>query len=261
MQPPGSQPDEPTQQALEPPAPLRLAETALFLDLDGTLAPIAPRPEDVRPEAGRTRLLSALSRALDGRLAVISGRTLADVDRIVDGAVAVAAGVHGLERRTADGRVWRAKPSNAMAEARAAFTPIERAWPGVHVEDKGLSVAVHYRAAPDAYAEVRRVAESIAGADGLVLQWGDMVAELKTAGADKGDALRAFMVEPDFKGARPVFVGDDLTDEHGFAAASEGGGFGVLVGQLRATAARARLPDVAAVYAWLARSVPLEEAG
>src|SRR6185312_14782694 len=123
MPPAGESPDE---QALRTPAPLRLEETALFLDLDGTLAPIAPRPEDVRPSAGRTRLLAALSRALNGRIAVVSGRTLADVDRIVDGAIAAAAGVHGLERRMADGRIWRAKPSSAMAEARAAFTPLER---------------------------------------------------------------------------------------------------------------------------------------
>ena len=83
-----------------------------------------------------------------------------------------------------------------------------------------------------------------------------MVAELRTPGPDKGDALAAFMAEPPFAGARPIFVGDDLTDEHGFAAAAALGGFGVLVGPARPTQARARLDDVEAVHAWLAAAVP-----
>jgi trehalose 6-phosphate phosphatase len=186
---------------------------------------------------------------------VISGRTIADVDRILDGAVATVAGVHGLERRFGDGRVRRAAPSPALPAARAAFDPLARTWPGVRVEDKGLSLAVHYRAAPEALEAVRAVVESLAAAGGLTPQWGQMVAELRTPGPDKGDALTAFMAESPFVGARPVFVGDDLTDEHGFAAAAAAGGLGVLVGPLRATAARASLGDVVAVYDWLAAAL------
>jgi trehalose 6-phosphate phosphatase len=238
--------------ALERPAPLSPRGSALFLDLDGVLAPISATPEDVRPEAARTRLLKALGQALGGRLAVISGRTLADIDRILDGAVAAAAGVHGLERRFADGRAWRAQPSPALAAARAAFEPLARAWPGVRLEDKGLSLAIHYRAAPRALSAVREAVEALGATDDLVAQWGLMVAELRTAGPDKGDALRAFMAEPPFFGARPIFVGDDLTDEHGFQAVRAAGGLGVLVGPDRATAAGARLADVAAVRDWLA---------
>ena len=246
-----------TDEALAAPAPLRPDGVALFLDLDGVLAPISPRPEDVRPDAQRTVLLKAVSRSLEGRLAVISGRTIADIDRILDGAVAVAAGVHGLERRFDDGHVWRAEPSAALGAARAAFEPLARAWPGVWIEDKGLSLAIHYRAAPDALSAVTDMVERLTsnGALTLQLQWGQMVAELRTPGPDKGDALSAFMTAPPFIGAMPVFVGDDLTDEHGFAAAAAADGYGVLVGPLRPTAARARLKDVEAVFDWLGAAV------
>jgi trehalose 6-phosphate phosphatase len=237
------------------PAPLALGETALFLDLDGTLAPISPRPEDVSPEPERTALLRALGRALGGRLAVISGRTLAEVDRILDGSVTAAAGVHGLERRFAGGAVWRAEASPSLVAARAVLAPLVGGWPGAWLEDKGLSLAAHYRAAPAAAEALRRVAEALARDGKLVLQAGHMVLELRTPGPDKGDAVGAFMAHAPFAGARPVFVGDDLTDERGFAAATDLGGFGVLVGGGRETAAQARLADVAAVRGWLSASL------
>jgi trehalose 6-phosphate phosphatase len=242
-------------EAPERPGPLEPEGVALFLDLDGVLAPIVARPEEVRPEAARTRLMQALQAALGGRLAVISGRTIADLDRILDGAVASLAGVHGLERRLGHGPIWRAEPSPAVAGAKAAFEAIARAWPGAVVEEKGVSVGIHYRAAPGALADVREVVERLTPADDLVAQWGQMVAELRTPGPDKGDALIAFMAEPPFAGSRPVFVGDDLTDEHGFAAAAAAGGFGVLVGPARPTAARMRLENVEAVFDWLAAAV------
>jgi trehalose 6-phosphate phosphatase len=239
----------------ERPGPLELEGVALFLDLDGVLAPIAARPEDVVPVAARTRLLRALHQALDGRLAVISGRTIADLDRILDGSVAALAGVHGLERRGAGGGLWRAEPSPALGGLRPAFASLTQAWPGVEIEEKGLSVGIHYRAAPAALAAVREVVESLAPSVDLTVQWGNMVAELRTPGPDKGDALTAFMAEPPFAGSRPIFVGDDLTDEHGFAAAAACGGYGVLVGAPRPTAARMRLDDVEAVYDWLNAAV------
>src|SRR5690349_16561325 len=104
---------------LPAPKPLRLAGTALFLDLDGTLAPFAARPQDVGPDPRRTRLLEQLQRGLDGRLAVISGRTLADVDRILEGRVTTAAAVHGLIRRAPDGKVVETAPHPALPEAAA----------------------------------------------------------------------------------------------------------------------------------------------
>jgi trehalose 6-phosphate phosphatase len=249
--------DEPLSASAPPerPGPLELAGVSLFLDLDGVLAPIVSRPEHVRPEAARTQLMQALQTALGGRLAVISGRTIADLDRILDGAVASLAGVHGLERRLAGGRIWRAEPSPAVAGAKAAFEAIARDWPGAVVEEKGVSVGIHYRAAPAALADVREAVERLTPSNDLTAQWGQMVAELRTPGPDKGDALLAFMAEPPFRGSRPIFVGDDLTDEHGFAAAAAAGGFGVLVGPDRPTAARMRLDTVEAVYDWLNAAV------
>jgi trehalose 6-phosphate phosphatase len=97
--------------------------------------------------------------------------------------------------------------------------------------------------------------ERLTPTEDLTALWGHMVAELRTPGPDKGDALAAFMAEPPFAGSRPVFIGDDLTDEDAFAAAAAGGGFGVLVGPDRPTAARMRLENVEAVHAWLTAAI------
>ncbi len=237
---------------LPKPKPLRLGETALFLDLDGTLAPIAARPQDVRPDPRRTSLLEQLAERLDGRLAVISGRTLTDVDRILETCVTSVAAVHGLVRRDPDGQVFRTPEHPAMARAVAGFRAFAAQDSGLLVEEKaGLSVALHYRLAPRCAGPARACAQALAAETGLSLQEGDMVEELRTPGARKGDAVRAFMAEPLFAGARPVFVGDDATDEDGFAAAQALGGVGVVVGATRVTAARFRLADVEAALAWL----------
>jgi trehalose 6-phosphate phosphatase len=120
------------------------------------------------------------------------------------------------------------------------------------VEDKTLGLAVHFRNAPEREGEVVDICRRVAATTGLVLQLGSMVAELRTPGADKGASVRAFMAEAPFHGATPVFVGDDLTDEDGFAAAAELGGYGVLVGEGRETSARYRLDSVDAVLKWIA---------
>lgn len=224
---------------------------ALFLDLDGVLAPLAPTPEAVGPSPRRTAALRALEIALDGRLAILSGRTLDEIDRISERASPAASGVHGLERRNRDGVLIRRAPHAGVAAAADALHAFAAPRPGLRVEDKGLAVGLHYRQAP-AYAEEAAVlARDLARRTGLALQPGHMVLELKTPGADKGAALAAFMDEPPFAGARPVMVGDDLTDEHAFAAAAERGGFGVLVGPIRPTAARFRLEGVDQVLDWL----------
>jgi trehalose 6-phosphate phosphatase len=235
--------------------------TALFLDLDGTLAAIESRPDLVGPDPRRTALLSTLADDLDGRLAVLSGRSLDEVDRILEGAVMGAAGVHGLERRRADGSRSSHPPHPAVDEAQAAFEAFANETDGLLVERKPQSVALHYRIAPFKAADVAALAAQIAEDTGLVLQRGGMVAELRTPGSDKGDALRAFMSEAPFISATPVMVGDDLTDEDAFAAAQALGGFGVLVGPDRVTTARFRLPDVEAVLAWLAVAARGRQAG
>lgn len=237
---------------LPTPKPLNLRETALFLDLDGTLAPIAARPQDVHPDPRRTSLLERLSRRLDGRLAVVSGRTLADVDRILEGCVTTVAAVHGLVRRSPEGRLSQTPPHPGLDRAVAGFRTFAARDNGLIVEEKaGLSVALHFRQAHAQTEAARGCARQLAAETGLALQDGDMVAELRTPGPRKGDSVRAFMAKPPFAGAVPVFVGDDATDEDGFAAAQALGGVGVVVGQTRQTVARFRLADVEAALAWL----------
>ncbi len=121
----------------------------------------------------------------------------------------------------------------------------------MELEDKGLSLALHYRRAPDLAGTVVEAARQIARSNDQALQLGDMVAEIRTPGFDKGTAVEAFMSEAPFQGAVPIFVGDDLTDEDGFRAAQALGGLGVLTGPQRLTGARYRLADVAAVRRWL----------
>ncbi len=237
----------------EPPA-LELSGVALFLDLDGTLAPIAARPDDVGPDSRRSNLLERLRRGAGGRLAVISGRTLADLDRILERRVESLAGVHGLTRRTGAGDTSAVAAHPGHDAALAALKSFAAAHPGLLVEDKGQSVTLHYRLAPEFASAARIEAERIATQTGMTLQPGHMVMELRTPGPGKGDSLRAFMAEPPFAGARPIFMGDDLTDEDGFLAAIALGGFGVLVGAPRPTAARYRLADVEEALAWLERA-------
>ena len=243
------------QGVLPRPLTLDVRECALFLDLDGTLAPIAERPEDVGPNKARSGLLRALSEQMQGRLAVISGRTIAEIDRILDGVVTSLAGVHGLEHRWPDGRIERGEPDPGLDAARRDIVEIAARFPNILIEDKGLALAVHYRARPDAAEAVLDEAQRISAATGLVIQRGEMVVELRGPGARKGDAVAAFMRVAPFAGKRPVFAGDDLTDEDGFSTVHLLGGEGVLVGPPRATAATARLDDVSSVLAWLSAAI------
>jgi trehalose 6-phosphate phosphatase len=234
-----------------PPERLNLKGVALFLDVDGTLAPIAPRPEDVGPDPRRTTLLGRLNQKLDGRLAVVSGRPLSEIDHILDSCVTPVAAVHGLVRRDARGLVDQAVAHPGLPRARDRLAEFSGRDPGLLMEDKGVSLTLHYRLVPQLAREARALIEDIAAETGLAYQPGDMVAELRTPGASKGDAIRTFMNEAPFIGATPIFLGDDLTDEHGFFAVRALGGYGVLVGPERRTTARYRMADVAAALDWL----------
>jgi trehalose 6-phosphate phosphatase len=233
------------------PPPPRLEGAALFLDFDGTLVELADSPEAIRVPGELHSLLGRLSRVLGGRLAVISGRSIADLDRHLGGAGLAMSGSHGLEMRFAGGAEVPLAPPPGLEAARHAMQRFAEADPGLLVEEKPASVALHYRLAPAWAGEAGEFLSDLARRTGLSLQPGKMVIELRPPGADKGDALRKLMKEPPFAGARPWFVGDDLTDEDAFAAAAELGGAGVLVGPARDTAAQWRLDGVAAVAAWL----------
>ena len=223
----------------------------MFLDLDGTLAPIAARPQDVHPDPRRTSLLEQLVDGLDGRLAVISGRTLTDVDRILERCVVPVAAVHGLVMRDPRGGLTETPPHPGVARAVAELKAFAARDGGLLVEEKGLSVALHFRLAAGEAAAARAFARELAGQTGLTLQEGDMVEELRTPGPSKGDSVRAFMQLAPFTGSIPIFVGDDATDEDGFEAARALGGMGVAVGAHRAINARYRLAGVEAALAWL----------
>lgn len=228
-------------------------DLALFLDFDGTLVDLAETPDSIRVPPGLSPLLGRLAERLQDRLAIVSGRAIQDLDRHLSCAGIAVSGSHGLELRLRDGSLVPLAAPRGLDEARDRSMRFVEANPGLLVENKPFGIALHYRQAPEREAEVREFMSRLAGLNGLTVQHGKMVVELRPPGADKGDALRALMTEPEFAGARPVFVGDDQTDEDAFRAAAALGGGGVLVGPPRATAAKWRLNGVAEVSAWLQR--------
>lgn len=234
----------------EPPKAL-LKDASLFLDFDGTLVELAPSPDAVLVEDELRTLLTRLQAKLDGRVALLSGRAIADVRGHLHPVTLAVSGSHGLEHAAAEGDVVAADRPAGLDKVVEDFRKIEGEHPGVLVEEKPLSVALHYRGAPDAEIVCHAAAEKAAIETGMTLQFGKMLVELKPSSGDKGSALEHFMTQPPFIGTRPVFVGDDLTDEHGFEAAKDLGGAGILVGPDRETAAVYRLEDVAAVRQWL----------
>ena len=233
------------------PPPETLDGVALFLDFDGTLVDLAETPDAIRVPPDLPNLLRRLGERLEGRLALVSGRAIRDLERHLSCRGLAVSGSHGLELRLTDGSFVPLAAPRGLDQARERVHRFAAATPDLLVEDKPFSVALHYRQAPERAEAVHAFMASLASATGLSVQSGKMVAELRPAGADKGDAVRAFMAEPPFVGARPVFVGDDLTDEDAFCAAADLGGGGVLVGPARDSAARWRLPGVAAVAEWL----------
>ncbi|GGE05709.1 trehalose 6-phosphate phosphatase [Polymorphobacter glacialis] len=250
------EPAPPPVRELAVPPPIDVAGDALFLDFDGTLTVIRPRPDQVVVGIQMRRCVMRARTALSGRMAIVSGRSVAVINSLlsIDG-IAVA-GIHGLERRDAKGVWTRTAPTTGMAAARPEVEALVTSRPRLQMEDKGLSIALHYRGAPELRTFAEDAIGAIAGRHDLLLQAGSMVLEIREKGPDKASALTAFMAEAPFAGARPIFVGDDLTDEVAFEAAAVHGGFGILVGQPRPTAARYRLANVDAVQAWLTALEP-----
>lgn len=227
---------------------------ALFLDFDNTLVDLASRPESVVVPPGLISSLQRLQHAADGALAIISGRPLEQIDHFLAPLRLPAAGVHGVERRSADSRMTHL-PTPSIEHLLAYLDPLVAQHPGLLLEVKRGALALHYRRAPELEQVcLQAMTAALQQQTGFTLLRGKMVVEAKAAVADKGSAIAAFMQEPPFIGRRPVFIGDDFTDEAGFAwvQSSHGGGLGIKVGP-GASQAHARIASAAAVRAMLAQ--------
>ena len=239
------------------PPPLDLSSQSLFLDYDGTLVEIAPTPAEAVADPQLLALLAELRKGVGGALAIVTGRPVMDIDGFLAPLRLPMAALHGLAVRGHDGSVME------PAGAAAAIEPVRNAvalfagkHPGTRMEDKGLSIALHYRGAPAAGTAAEELAMRLAEASEGVLrvQRGKMVVEVLPAGTDKGTAIAALMRDAPFRARRPVFVGDDVTDEAGFVAVNTLDGVSIGVGQGK-TAARHQIPDVTSLRAWLAGAV------
>lgn len=236
--------------------PLLTARHCLFLDLDGTLADIAPRPELARVEAAMKDEIARLAPLLDDALAIVSGRPLHEIDAMIAPLGLPAAGIHGAERRPEKGgeAISLAVPEELGALV-LKLEDFARAHEGLSVEKKGHAVALHFRARPDLESAVHEMMEeAVSGTPGLTVMKGKMVMEAKPRAATKGAAVEAFMALAPFRGRVPVFAGDDVTDEDGFRAAAAQGGFGIKIGEGESAAAH-RIASPEALRQWMANSI------
>lgn len=236
---------------------------AYFLDIDGTLAELAATPRDVRVPRATLDLVTALSASTGGAVALVSGRSIGDIDRMFPFAGLHVVGQHGSERRDARGERWMLDGVGRHLDAARARLAAEVARePALLLEDKGRSIALHYRAAPRLEAIVLDLVERVLrglGSD-FAMQRGKYVVEIRPSGVHKGTAIEAILAGPPFARRVPVFIGDDVTDEMGFAVVNARGGHSVKVGD-GPSVARWRLKDVSAVTKWLAAACVEEESG
>lgn len=239
---------------MAPPPLAELAQggaLALFLDFDGTLVDIAPTPDSISvPERLASRLVN-ISLRFGGRVALVSGRSLADIENHLGPLEIARAGSHGSDCLSAQGKRIGAAPRALDPIVEQELSALVSAHEGLAPERKSHGVALHFRAAPALEAAVTEAARSIAARHGLHAKAGKCVVELVWPEASKAAAVRHFMASKPFAGAIPVFIGDDVTDEDGFLAAAELGGFGVIVGNRPDTSARFRIPDPSSVMRWL----------
>lgn len=242
----------PHQPALPPPPAIDPDTHSLFVDFDGTLVPLVDHPELVRADSELVDLLGALHARFGARFALVSGRSVAQLDAMIGPVVAsiALAGSHGAEVRR-EGRLVEPPRPEGLDAAIAEVRAYGAGHPEMIVEEKSQGVAMHYRRAPILEEQIRRRADAIAERHGLEVQPGKMMVELRGPGWNKGEAVAVLMNDPGMEGSLPVVIGDDLTDEPALRVAGAMGGFGVLVGSPRETAALYGLTDVGSVRHWL----------
>lgn len=231
-------------------------DTALFLDIDGTLLDIAPVPEAVVVPPALRDSLSSLYESLGGALAIVSGRPIAQIDQLFKPLRLPASGEHGFEtRRVPTEPIEELQPPPALLLLRPTMTELAREMPGVLPEFKSGTIALHFRQVPDTGPTLlARIEEAVAPySDALMIQPGKMVFEIKPRAVDKGRAIMQLMMAPPFLNRRPIFVGDDATDEYGFAAVRSAGGHAIRVGPSPGESADACIATPAHVRAWLQR--------
>lgn len=228
------------------------ANTALFLDFDGTLAEIVDDPEAVTIHPGLRDLLAGLEVGTAGALAIVTGRAIRDIDRFLAPLTLPVAGVHGLERRTASGEMMTGSFNEATLDiVRCRLEAALEELPGTAIESKPGSLALHYRRHPElAKQAMEAVHRAVDGLEGMDILHGKMVVEVKTGNATKADAVAAFMREDPFAGRIPLFAGDDVTDEHAFGEVARLGGVSIKIGAGQ-TAATFRARDTAELRTWL----------
>jgi len=234
----------------------RLGEYAILLDIDGTLLDLAPTPREVWVPPGLAETLSKLYDRTSGALALVSGRSLNDIDLIFAPEQFPAVGGHGAEMRISADREAVATHAPPMdKELKRRLAAIARLSPGILLEDKGYSLALHYRLAPHAekaiYAAVSLIRADLPNAPIEVLP-GKCVCEIKQSGFDKATGVRELMTHEPFRGRRPIFIGDDVTDESVFAIMPDLGGLAFSVGR-RAQGVTDHFDEPRDVRAWLAR--------
>ncbi len=237
----------------ESPPPLAIVDgSSLFLDLDGTLLELQDRPDRVIADEPTRVLLRQLAERMAGRFAIVSGRSIAQIDAML-GPVArhiALSGSHGLEQRL-QGFVEHPVRPPALDEVVERFRGFAQAHEGVLAEDKSFGAALHFRMAPEHGLAARQLAVRVAAASDLVLQDGKMMIEVRLPGGDKGQAIRKLMTQAPMAGTRPVFAGDDVTDEVGFKAVQAMGGLAIMVGEMRPSGADFFLASPAALRTWL----------
>ncbi|MCR8826695.1 trehalose-phosphatase [Pseudosulfitobacter koreensis] len=232
------------------PPVITCSDHAFFLDLDGTLAEIVARPEQAMIADTMKDLIRRLSVQTNGAVAVVSGRSLDDIDRLISPLELPAAGSHGQELR--GGGADAVAPSGEIAPDVVHIIAEFATQRGLLAEQKPGSVALHYRSAPEYEAECKALIDGlVSGDDRYRAVHGKMVSELAQRACDKGTAIAAFAKTAPFAGRTPVMVGDDVTDEDGFRMAQSLGGIGIKIGE-GATDASHRLPSIPAFAEWLA---------